>query len=115
MTLQHLDAEPISVPDLRDIIAAPRRAAAVIQRVADEFTDALQRAFGPITERLRTEANAPAANRRGDRQLRLLTPANRSLIAAAAIRGWCFSHGDGPAIVAWHRLLGTTAVVVRRG
>ena len=55
------------------------------------------------------------AEHEGDRQLRLLTLESRSLVAAAAIRGWCHSYGHGPAIVAWHRLLGTTAVVVTRG
>lgn len=52
---------------------------------------------------------------REDRELRHVTRANRSLIAAAAIQGWCYSYGDGPAIVAWHRLMGTTTVVVTRG
>lgn len=55
------------------------------------------------------------ARRTGDGQLRLLTSQSRSLVAAAAIRGWCYSYGDGPAILAWHRLMGTSIVVVTRG
>lgn len=51
----------------------------------------------------------------GDRDLWLLTSESRSLVAAAAIRGWCNSHDPGPAILAWHRLLGTTVVEVGRG
>lgn len=51
---------------------------------------------------------------REDRDLRHVSRENRSLIAAAAIRGWCYSYGDGPAILAWHRLMGTTTVVVTR-
>lgn len=52
------------------------------------------------------------ARHRGDGQLRLLTSESRSLVAAAAIRGWCYSYGDGPAILAWHRLMATTVVSV---
>lgn len=46
-----------------------------------------------------------------------LTPANRGLVAAAAIRGWVSHYGPQEPLdaLAWIRLIGATAVEVRRG
>lgn len=47
---------------------------------------------------------------------RLLTPRNRSLVAAAALRGWVGHYDTEPAdALAWHRLIGATALEVSRG
>lgn len=114
---------------LLDALAPLRR---FVQRLADAANDPVQvsglegryavragldpaYASPDALDRLVQLIMAGDGEHRGDRKLRLLTSESRSLIAAAAIRGWCYSYGDGPAILAWHRLMGTSIVVVTRG
>lgn len=118
-----------AVEQLTDALAPLRR---FVQRLRDAANDPVQvsglegryavrggldpaYASPEALDRLVQLIMAGDGERPGDRKLRLLTSESRSLIAAAAIRGWCYSYGDGPAILAWHRLMGTSIVVVTRG